>query len=163
LSTNHLYSFGGGGRLSHHVSTRLLVCAAVLAAATGARADCTVSVGALAFGSYDVFAGAPTDSTATITYSCSGPATTPTLSIGTGVAGSFSPRRIKSGVNALSYNLYVDAARTSVWGDGTGGTSTVAASMGTGLTSTVYGRVFAGQTGAPAGSYLDTVVVTINF
>jgi spore coat protein U-like protein len=145
------------------VEIRLLACAAVLAAASAAHADCTVSVGALAFGSYDVFAGSPTDSTATITYTCSVPATTPTLSIGTGVAASFSPRKIKSGSNALSYNLYVDAARTMVWGDGTAGTSTVACSMGTGLTATVYARIFAGQTSAPVGSYADTVAVTINF
>jgi spore coat protein U-like protein len=144
------------------MGSRLLVCA-VLAAATAARADCTVSLGTLAFGSYDVFAGSPADSTATITYTCSGPATTPTLSIGTGVAASFSPRRIKSGSNAISYNLYVDAARTSVWGDGTAGTSTVACAMGSGLTATVYGRIFAGQTSARAGSYLDSVVVTVNF
>src|ERR1700686_2582705 len=142
---------------------RLLACAAVLAVAAAARADCTVSVGALAFGAYDVFSGSPTDSTASITYSCSVPATAPTLSIGAGIAASFSPRKIKSGGNSLSYNLYVDAARTSVWGDGTASTSTVACAMGTGLTATVYGRIFARQTGATAGSYSDSVVVTISF
>jgi spore coat protein U-like protein len=145
------------------MDSRVLACAVVLAAATAARADCTVSVGALAFGRNDVFAGRPTDSTATITYSCSLPATAPTLSIGPGVAASFNPRQIRKGGKTILYNLYVDAARTLVWGDGTAGTATVPASIGTGLTATVYGRIFAGQTAAPAGNYLDSVVVAINF
>jgi spore coat protein U-like protein len=145
------------------MDSRVLACAMVLAAAAAARADCTVSVGALAFGSNDAFAGRPTDSTATITYSCSLPATAPTLSIGPGIAASFNPRQIRKGGKTILYNLYVDAARTMVWGDGTAGTATVPASMGTGLTATVYGRIFAGQTAAPAGNYLDSVVVAINF
>ena len=55
-----------------------------------------------------------------------------------------------SGGNLLSYNIYTDAARANVWGDGTGGTVTIASSTGTGAAQnvTVYGRVPTGQTGA---------------
>ena len=69
-----------------------------------------------------------------------------------------------SGSNLLSYNLYTDSARTSVWGDGTGSTNTIGGT-GTGGSQavTVYGRVSLGQTGVPAGSYADTVAVTITY
>lgn len=38
---------------------------------------------------------------------------------------SFSSRYMLSGANRLYYNMYTDAARTVVWGDGTAGSSTV--------------------------------------
>ena len=51
------------------------------------------------------------------------------------------------GRQSADYNIYTDAARTNVWGDGTGGTATIA-NTGTGAAQnvTVYGRVPSGQT-----------------
>ena len=69
-----------------------------------------------------------------------------------------------SGANLLNYNLYVDAARTNVWGDGSGTTFTIANS-GTGAAQAVnvYGRVPSGQTTVPPGGYADTVAVTVTY
>ncbi len=66
--------------------------------------------------------------------------------------------------DALNYNLYLDAARTSIWGDGTGGTAlfTVAIPSGKAVNVTIFGRIPAGQDVA-AGSYSDSIVVTIQF
>jgi spore coat protein U-like protein len=67
--------------------------------------------------------------------------------------------------NSLGYNLYLDAARILVWGDGTGGTSRhgpVAPQLGVPNTLTIYGRIPARQT-SPVGAYTDTVTATINF
>ena len=67
----------------------------------------------------------------------------------------------------LNYNLFSDATRLIVWGDGTGGTSTVSdsytlpASTST-RTYTVYGQIPT-QTGPIAGSYMDTVVITLSY
>jgi hypothetical protein len=76
-----------------------------------------------------------------------------------------SARTIANGANILDYNLYTSTARTTVWGDGTGATSTVAGS-GAGLltasTQTVYGRVSASQD-KPAGTYTSTITVTVTF
>lgn len=134
----------------------------VIAAASAARADCTFSVGALSFGAYDVFSPTPLDSATTITYSCTAPVTAPVMSISAGAANGFSPRQMLSGVHALGYNLFLDAARTLVWGDGTAGTSTYSCALGTGISVPLYGRIFP-QQNLPAGTYADSLVVTIVF
>ena len=92
------------------------------------------------------------------------------IDLGRGGAASYAPRRLSSGMNTLSYNLYADAGRTSVWGDGTGGSVAVESSvlldvLGWAPTQsfTVYGRIGAGQTGAVPGSYADTVSVTVTY
>lgn len=139
----------------------LLVLAALCCSAGAATADCSVSIGAMNFGSYDVFSPVPLDSVASITYSCSA-VVNPTLTLSSGNSGSFSPRSMQQGTFALAYNLYLDAARTTVWGDGTSGTSTYTCSLGTNLTVNMFGRIFAGQN-LPVGPYADNILATIIF
>jgi spore coat protein U-like protein len=64
---------------------------------------------------------------------------------------------------SVGYQLYLDAAHGSAWGDGTSGTAT-ATGTGTGAQQvfTVYGQVPAQTTPAP-GSYSDTITATISF
>ena len=65
----------------------------------------------------------------------------------------------------LSYNIYLDAARTMVWGDGTGGSSYYSAT-GTGNAAPVSVIMYGGiptQQNVGAGTYTDILVVTINF
>lgn len=71
-------------------------------------------------------------------------------------------RRMTDGSAHVGYQLYQDAGRTTVWGN-TVSTNTVSSS-GTGNTQgfTVYGRVPA-QTTPPAGSYSDSVTVTVTY
>jgi spore coat protein U-like protein len=87
----------------------------------------------------------------------------------TGLVGTYAPRAMTNGASLLNYNLYTDATRTAVWGDGTGGTAVVSIKYslppaGTTQTDThtVYGRAFAGQV-VSVGSYLDTITVTLVF
>ena len=66
---------------------------------------------------------------------------------------------------ALTYNLYLDASRTTIWGDGTGGTqaySDPSAKKNQSVTVTIYGRIPAGQD-VSAVSYSNTITATINF
>jgi spore coat protein U-like protein len=72
-----------------------------------------------------------------------------------------------NGGNSMQYNLYTNAARTQVWGDGTGGTAKVSDSqlvvVGTSQYSyTAYGRIPALQNLGP-GTYTDTITVTLNY
>jgi spore coat protein U domain-containing protein, fimbrial subunit CupE1/2/3/6 len=124
--------------------------------------NCTISATPVAFGSYDVLSASPVDSTGTITYECViGFPIIITLSRGS--SSSFTPRTMTSGAETLAYNVYLDAARTTIWGDGTGGTSSYSANtILLPVTVTVYGRVPASQNVA-AGSYGDTLVATIIF
>jgi spore coat protein U-like protein len=127
--------------------------------------NCTISTTALAFGSYDpVVAHASTDldGTGTVTVACTKGATS-TIGLGLGSNASGSTRRMTDGSNYLTYELYQDAGRTTVWGDaGAGLYSPGAAPSKAARNFTVYGRVASNQD-IPAGSYNDTVVATVNF
>ncbi len=141
-----------------------------------AATTCGVSTPGLAFGNYDVFAASVTNGNATLTITCSlnpppGAATVNyTISMSTGISGSFVQRQMKSGVNALGYNLYTSNAYSVIWGDGTGTTKTVTGSLR--LTSanptqsvkpTVYGQIPALQDAAVANNYADNVTVTVTY
>jgi spore coat protein U-like protein len=71
-----------------------------------------------------------------------------------------------SGSERLYYNLYLDPGRSTVWGDGTGGTGQYSVSKTKNdwlnLNIPVYGRVPPAQDVAP-GSYSDLIVVTVNW
>jgi spore coat protein U-like protein len=69
----------------------------------------------------------------------------------------------------LEYQLYTDATRTTVWGDGSGG-SAVASGTGGGIFAvrsfTVYGRVpdsAANQSAAVQTDYRDVVTITVTY
>ncbi len=134
---------------------------------------CSVSATSVSFGVYDPFDSNPTDTSGTITVSCTGLVLSVLVSydilLNKGIhASGFLPRQMASGVNTLDYNLYTDSARTIVWGDGTGGTSFVTDGYTLGLFTvhrnyTVYGRIPAGQTSVHTGDYSDTITVTVNY
>ena len=68
-------------------------------------------------------------------------------------------RRVESGGAFVDYELYQDAARSVRWGEGA--ESLALSGTGTSQPLTIYGRVLAGQTTPAAGTYLDTVRMTI--
>lgn len=127
-------------------------------------ANCSVSTTSVAFGSVDTLSGNH-DATGSVSVTCTnGSAWSASANAGSGSGATMASRRMTAGANTLNYTLYTDAARNNVWGDGTGSTATVG-NTGTGAaqTFTVYGRVPSGQTSVPAGSYSDTVSVTITY
>ncbi len=136
--------------------------------------NCSFCATGVAFGNYNPTSSSPTDATGNVHVFCTvlliSVASTINISLnpGTGNSGSFSPRKMSSGANRLSYNLYKDTSHTTVWGDGTGGTSIWTNSnllilvAGTPIDHTIYGRIPAGQYVA-AGSYTDTITVTVEY
>jgi Uncharacterized secreted protein len=150
-------------------SKRLLILLALVVGtlyASDAHAQaCTISATSVNFGSYNVFNGSPTDSTGTLTYRCNGSAHNITIGLTQGAGASFNQRQMQKGSESLTYNLFVDASRTNIWGDGTGGTSVYSIANppnNTNVNLTVYGRVTAGQD-VSAGTFSDTVTAVINF
>ncbi len=125
--------------------------------------SCTLVGGVpLAFGVYTP--SVTSDATTTFTSVCTtGTPYTLELSAGSGSGATFATRRMTSGTDTLDYSLYSDAGRSTVWGDGTGGSSTVGSS-GTGLvqTFTVYGRI-PSSAAATIGVYADTITVTATY
>jgi spore coat protein U-like protein len=129
-----------------------------------AFALCSVNNPSLVFGSFNTLTDNTVDSIATITVNCDA-STSYNIALSPGGSGTYSPRRMASGGNYLEYNLYTSAGHSQIWGDGSGGSSTVAGSALTGSRDhTVYGRIpLSTQRGASVGSYSDSITVIITF
>lgn len=128
--------------------------------------SCAVSATNLAFGSFSVVDNADVDATSSVTVTCSnGSAYEVALDDGLySELGTVATRRMNDGgTNYLSYQMYDDALRSSIWGETT--LVDVVAGTGDGADQvlTVYGRVPSGQQSVASGSYTDTVTVTVTF
>lgn len=121
--------------------------------------QCSVSATGMAFPTASVL-GNPVNATATVSTTCNA-AVPVTIALDNGATGTGpTTRQMKSGVNAITYGIYRDAAASLPWGN-TSGTNTAALSSGTG-TLTAYGQVPA-QASPPPGSYADVVNVIITY
>lgn len=132
---------------------------------------CSLSAVATSFGTYNPFSAVPLDSAGSVTVTCENLVSllvSYSVQLSPGSSGSYLPRSLSGPGYQLDYNLYTDAARSSVWGDGSGATATIndgyllGALLPVVRSYTVYGRMPAGQNVAP-GSYGDTITVTINY
>ncbi len=123
-----------------------------------------VNVTPLSFGAYHSGTDFPVDSVGELDVSCSSPMATVQIQMGRGLSGRLNPRRATSLGATLGYNIFLDAARTSIWGDGTGESQayTAMVTMGQPLHLPVYGRIFALQA-VPTGVYTDTIQVVVIF
>jgi spore coat protein U-like protein len=122
---------------------------------------CTITASNVAFGNVDVLAGTAVDVTGSFSVNCSGGSGnghTLCISIGSGANFSGSQRHL-AGPNGstLSYELYKDAARSTVWGSwqtGFAGTGLqVRIPQNTTISVPVYARLFGSQQTAEVGSY----------
>jgi spore coat protein U-like protein len=138
----------------------------VLASPFSAQGACSLTSTSIAFGSYDIFSPSPLDSLGQIIFRCGNNDHNVSISLDKGGAASFSSRRMLNGSNSLNYNLYMDAARTVIWGDGTSGTQNLFVPNpqpnNQDISVPIYGRIPSGQ-GAPVGAYTNTLTATINF
>lgn len=125
---------------------------------------CTVSSTPVTFGAYDRLTSSDLTALGSITVTCTavGPIA---IFLSAGGSGSFASRRmIAAGNLPLSYNLYIDQLGSRIWGNGTGGSqSLTTTSAASSMPFQIFGRIPALQTTVRAGSYSDTVMVTVNF
>ncbi|MDX2232890.1 MAG: spore coat U domain-containing protein [Hyphomonadaceae bacterium] len=126
-------------------------------------ASCSVDAANLSFGSYDPVSATPLDGSTSISVHCTnGAGYVLGLDEGVGASATVSARQMSNGGQTLTYALYQDSGRTTVWGE-TSGVNTVAGTgSGAVQTVTIYGRAPA-QQAATAGSYTDTVTVTVTY
>ncbi len=127
--------------------------------------NCTVAAATLNFGTTIVATiAANIDVSTTFNVTCAN--TVPysvDLGVGTGPAPTFANRQAKQGANVLNYSLYLDNARTQVWGDNTGGTvHATGTGSGAAQSLSVFGRLFP-QSATATGAYTDAVTITVNF
>jgi spore coat protein U-like protein len=112
----------------------------------------------VSFGTYNGALGTPNDSSTTFQFTCSNNAPK-VVDLSPG-GGTFATRQMSFGAEKLDYNLFTTAARTQIWGDGTPPSVTMSFRRDTLVT--IYGRIPTGQFPA-AGTYTDTITVTVNF
>jgi spore coat protein U-like protein len=129
-------------------------------------ADCTISATTVDFGQQGALTIA-SDSNGTVTARCGGGVSySLAMSAGTGAGATVNNRKMsRSGASdTLQYGLYINSARSTVWGDGTSGSTTVGGSgTGTDQTYTVYARLPAQSPAPRPGSYSDTITLTITY
>ncbi len=145
----------------------LLLAGACISTAQ-AGPSCNGNAGNLVFGTVSLLAGGITDSSSTISYGCSSSPGTQVLvcfSMGPDPStASYDPRTLPSDSNngsRMAFNLYSDAARSTIWGKTGASYAPVPVIMSFGAgeyyktsTLTLYGRIkAAGQQGLPAGYY----------
>ena len=145
------------------IQTNAATATSTMAVSAVVLTACSVAASPLTFGSYDV-SGAAVNVSSTVGVTCTGGSSyTIALGVGGGSGATFATRKMSFGAGTLHYSIYTDAARTAVWGDGTGGSNTVSGTGSLGLvTHTAYGSIPAGQS-ANAGVYTDSVSVTLNY
>ncbi|HEX6260081.1 MAG TPA: spore coat U domain-containing protein [Woeseiaceae bacterium] len=131
-----------------------------------ALANCRVSTTPLNFGNYQPGGPTPLDVAGEVTADCRGHSVSYSLSLSPGASGDAAGRYMTLATERLYYNIYLDAARMNIWGDGLGPTSLITGMMQRNGRQIdrhqFYGRVFSEQQPS-AGTYVDSLVVTILF
>lgn len=142
------------------------------ASCIGINCTCTTSATAVAFGAYNPLSATTINTTGNVAVTCSaliaGLNVSYVIALNAGLNGTFAARSMTSGgATLLQYNLYTSSADSTIWGDGTSGTSTVSDSYLLSLLSvtrnyTVYANLPMSQNVSP-GSYSDTITVTVTY
>lgn len=121
---------------------------------------CTITANDMSFGSYDP-SGGDVDVTSTLDVTCTN-STGYEVGLNGGTTTGVVTARAMTGLGGnLSYALYSDASRSTIWED-IGATSVSGTGDGTTQTLTVYGRLPGGQF-LSVDTYTDTVTATIDF
>lgn len=148
------------------IASILCLLIAIFAPGNAYAISCRVTLFAIDFGTYMPLTTSPVEISGQIDVRCQAQPGSFTVVIGPGISGNQLARTLTAGgPGILNYNLYRDAARTQVWGDGTPPTfvvSGVRTSRGRPTTYNypIYGRIFANQAPNP-GIYNDSLLVTV--
>lgn len=129
-----------------------------------ASANCLFNVSNLDFGNYhspyqrtDVLSSSP------IGVMCDNLSSGNTLTIKMyqGQSSNYN-RYLSNGKDNLYYNLYLDSARSVVWGDGTNGTSVYNGAINQNTNVMIFSSIFKKQNISP-GMYQDSIVFEMSF
>jgi spore coat protein U-like protein len=130
-----------------------------------ANASCRfTSISDISFGNYNVFSPLPNSGgVGSLTISCgSGEHSPYDVTLSVGQSNSYATRFMRNGANKLNYNLYTNASRTIIWGNGSGGSSALTVSRSSTSTLTIYGLIPEGQD-VTFGTYTDFITASVNF
>ena len=168
----HVERFATLQRRTYFISAALLTAIAIPGVAQAATANsampvsatvqatCSITASPLAFGTYS---STQLDAATTLAVNCTNTTSYNVgLDVGSGTGATVAQRKMANGAQTLTYTVYSDTGRATLWGP-TVGTNTVAGTgSGSVQTLNVYGRIAAGQAPTP-GSYADTLTATVTY
>ncbi len=120
--------------------------------------NCRITgTGTISFTNYDPTDSSPNNADGSVTVRCTN-GVSYTIYIGT-------DRTMNSGStgDSLPYELYSDAARSSVWGSTLAAGEGYASISNAESTKTIYGQIAAYEDVQAAGDYTDTVTITVEW
>jgi spore coat protein U-like protein len=129
--------------------------------------SCTIETRPVSFGEYDAFEPRPRDAQGAAIYDCTQNrfgSLRVRIELSKGQSNSWH-RELSNDSETLGYNLYLDATRQTVWGDGSGGTqfySITDPPDDRPITVPIYGRIPPSQS-VGVGVYSDVIEVKIQF
>jgi spore coat protein U-like protein len=148
----------GGAGAAHAACIAILQC------------TCSASAPTVAFGQIMTINTADIDISPNLTVTCQSFLASLAFSyevrLSTGASGSYANRTMKKSSDALRYQMFVNAGRTQIWGDGISGTSVAAKSFMLISIGTqtdywpIYSRLYGGQN-VPPGHYSDSITISI--
>lgn len=127
-------------------------------------ANCLFNASNLNFGDYhSPYQYSDVLSTSVIGVSCDSSSTGNTLNMKLyqGQSSNFN-RYLSNNKDQLYYNLYLDSSRSTIWGDGSNGTSAYNATLQTNNTINIFSVVYKNQNISP-GNYQDNIIFEMNF
>lgn len=148
------------------ISRLLLVLAFAMLAGRAHAQSCSFAISNVNFGNIDVTTNTAYTASATFTANCTGVIgrfvrICPNINTGAASSTDYNPRKLANGSTLMSFNLFQDAAYTTIWGSHTWGFPPTPPTLevhltagGVGSTSaTIYAQIPAGQTTLGAGTY----------
>ena len=144
----------------------VLLVATLQAGSPAHAAKCDFTAGNISFGTYDLLTSQPTLTSGTISVVCNPAVPTPvTISLSAGQSGNFAARAMSAGgSDRLYYNIFIDSSRSTVLGDGNGGSQRLFMNVDKNTPWIVpfYASVPPGQDVTP-GQYSDLLTLTVDF
>src|SRR5438552_350178 len=147
--------------------TKCIVLIVPFAAASPVRAACLWNTppSVIAFGPYSVFSTGNSAAVEQMSFQCKAKDYV-RVTLSTGSSGTFVPTRsLINGTSVAAYNLYLDAAATTIWGDANGGSGAYDFFDDVGDRSYTV-NIFGDMRGAQdlsAGTFTDTVFATLSY
>lgn len=130
---------------------------------------CSIGLDApINFGVYDPLNKTPKQVTTNLKVICQDGSNSFSISLTPGNSQNYAARKMISTLSELSYNLFLDAAATQVWGDGSNGTQQlsglVSCNFGNLCSQSIpiYAQIAPSQFVAP-GDYSDIITITVNY
>jgi spore coat protein U-like protein len=125
--------------------------------------SCRATISGFSFGAFSAITQTGRLAQSFVTFNC--PSVVAEIDLSSGASGGFEARSMTShtdGRASIAYNIYLDAARTIVFGDGGAGSSAYVPGSGVSQGSfPIYAEIALGQANLAASDYSDTLSITI--